>query len=162
MTATGSWTSWWCSTSRPVRRRPGSTRGVRCSHRCSSRPASVATCTTSRSPASAASRSQAADVARVVVYAIAYRGDVLPYAPVAAELARRGHDVVFVAPTELHPQLAARGVTLVDADAGEMTPSGLDAYGDYCARWGRVASGAMLMRLYYGRLTVPRADAPTR
>jgi hypothetical protein len=98
-------------------------------------------------------------VARVALYAIAYRGDVLPYAPIAAELARRGHDVTFLAPAELHPLLAAPGVRLVDADAGEMTPSGLDAYGDYCARWGKVASGAMLMPLYYRRLTVPRVDA---
>ena len=40
-----------------------------------------------------------------------------------------------------------------------MCPSGLDAYGDYCARWGTVASGAMLMPLFYRRLTVPRVDA---
>lgn len=37
-------------------------------------------------------------MARIVFYSMAYRGDVLPYAPVAAELARRGHDVTFVAP----------------------------------------------------------------
>jgi UDP:flavonoid glycosyltransferase YjiC (YdhE family) len=97
-------------------------------------------------------------MARIVVYAIAYRGDVFPYAPVAAELARRGHDVTFVAPAELLPNVAADGVTLADADAGEMCPSGLDRYGDYCARWGRVASGALLMPLYYRRLTVPRMD----
>jgi rhamnosyltransferase subunit B len=98
-------------------------------------------------------------MARIVVYAIAYRGDVLPYAPIAAELARRGHEVTFVAPAELHPVVAAPGVGLVDADAGEMTPSGLDAYGDYCARWGKVASGAMLLPLFFRRLTVPRVDA---
>ena len=98
-------------------------------------------------------------MAHLALYAIAYRGDVLPYAPIAAELARRGHDVTFIAPSELHPLLAAPGVRLVDADAGEMTPAGLDAYGDYCARWGRKLSGAMLMPLYYRRLTVPRIDA---
>jgi sterol 3beta-glucosyltransferase len=98
-------------------------------------------------------------VSHVALYAIAYRGDVLPYAPVAAELARRGHRVTFVAPAELHPLLAAPGVALVDADAGEMTPSGLDAYGDYCARWGKRLSGAGLMPLYYRRLTVPRLDS---
>ena len=97
-------------------------------------------------------------MARIVFYSMAYRGDVLPYAPVAAELARRGHDVTFVAPAELLPSLAADGVTLADADAGEMTPSGLDHYGDYCARWGKVVSGALLMPLYYRRLTVPRLD----
>ena len=97
-------------------------------------------------------------MARIVIYSICYRGDVFPYAPVAAELARRGHAVTFVAPSELLPSVAADGVTLADADAGEMCPSGLDRYGDYCARWGKVASGAMLMPLYYRRLTVPRID----
>ena len=98
-------------------------------------------------------------MARIVVYSICYRGDVFPYAPVAAELARRGHSVTFVAPAELLPSLAAKGVVLADADAGEMCPSGLDRYGAYCARCGKVASGALLMPLYYRRLTVPRIDA---
>lgn len=97
-------------------------------------------------------------MARVVIYSMCYRGDVFPYAPVAAELAQRGHDVTFVAPAELLPSLGADGVTLADADAGEMCPSGLDNYGDYCARWGKVVSGALLMPLYYRRLTVPRLD----
>ncbi|MBK5288418.1 MAG: glycosyltransferase family 1 protein [Acidimicrobiia bacterium] len=97
-------------------------------------------------------------MSRIVVYSMCYRGDVFPYAPVAAELARRGHDVTFLAPAELLPSLEAEGVTLADADAGEMCPSGLDRYGEYCARWGKVASGALLMPLYYRRLTVPRLD----
>lgn len=97
-------------------------------------------------------------MARIVIYSMCYRGDVFPYAPVAAELARRGHDVTFVAPSELFPNLAADGVNLADADAGEMCPSGLDHYGDYCARWGKILSGALLMPLYYRRLTVPRLD----
>ena len=97
-------------------------------------------------------------MARVVIYSMAYRGDVFPYAPIAAELARRGHDVTFVAPSELFASLASDGVSLADADAGEMCPSGLDRYGDYCARWGKVVSGALLMPLYYRRLTVPRLD----
>lgn len=97
-------------------------------------------------------------MARIVVYSMCYRGDVFPYAPVAAELARRGHEVTFLAPAELLSSLAADGVTLADADVGEMCPSGLDHYGDYCARWGKAASGALLMPLYYRRLTVPRLD----
>lgn len=97
-------------------------------------------------------------MAHVVIYSSAYRGDVFPYAPIAAELARRHHRVTFMAPAELLPSIAAEGVTTVDADAGEMCPSGLDHYGEYCARWGKFASGAMLMPLYYRRLTVPRLD----
>src|SRR4051812_14319672 len=37
-------------------------------------------------------------MSRIVVASAAYLGDVAPYIPVAAELARRGHDVTFLAP----------------------------------------------------------------
>ena len=86
-------------------------------------------------------------MAHVVIYSMAYRGDVFPYAPIAAELARRNHRVTFLAPAELLPSLTADGVTLVDAEAGEMCPSRPDHYGQYCARWGKVVSGALLMPL---------------
>ena len=75
-------------------------------------------------------------MARIVIYSMCYRGDVFPHAPVAAELARRGHHGTFVAPSELFPIIAADGMTLADADVGEMCPSGIDHYGDYCARFG--------------------------
>jgi DNA-binding NarL/FixJ family response regulator len=54
-------------------------------------------------------------MARIVIYSMAYRGDVFPYAPVAAELARRGHRVTFeervvslVAEGLTNPQIAER------------------------------------------------------
>ena len=45
-------------------------------------------------------------MAKIVVYSMAYRGDVFPYVPIASELGRRGHDVVFVVPREYHPLFA--------------------------------------------------------
>lgn len=95
-------------------------------------------------------------MAKIVVYTMAYRGDVFPYVPIASELSRRGHDVTFVGPDELRAQLAAEPFAFRDGDCGDLTPTRLDAYGDYVRRWGRVLSGGMLLRLYFGELVVPR------
>ena len=76
-------------------------------------------------------------MARIVVYAI---GVPRRRAPLRADRGRarvaRPRRVTFVAPAELHPRPRRAGVTPVDADAGEMTPSGLDAYGGWpgCCR----------------------------
>ncbi len=94
--------------------------------------------------------------ARIVVYSMAYRGDVFPLVALARELGLRGYDVVLCVPEEMHGLFAAEPFTCVDADSGDLTPTRLDAYGSYTARWGKVLMGAMLLRLYIGRLTVPR------
>ena len=98
-------------------------------------------------------------MAKIVVYTMAYRGDVFPFVPIASELSQRGHDVVFVGPAELRDAFAAEPFSFRDGDCGDLTPSRLDAYGDYVRRWGRVLSGAMLLRLYLGQLVVPRLAA---
>ncbi len=90
------------------------------------------------------------------MYSMAYRGDVFPFVPIASELSRRGHDVVFVGPEELRDEFAAEPFAYRDGDCGDLTPTRLDAYGDYIRRWGRVLSGGMLLRLYFGQLCVPR------
>jgi rhamnosyltransferase subunit B len=95
-------------------------------------------------------------MAKVVVYTMAYRGDVFPFVPIASELSRRGHDVTFVGPEELRGQLASEPFAFRDGDCGDLTPSGLDSHGDYVRRWGRVLSGGMLLRLYFGELVIPR------
>ena len=46
-------------------------------------------------------------MAKIVMYSMACRGDVFPYVPIASELSRRGHDVVFVVPREYHPLFAS-------------------------------------------------------
>jgi sterol 3beta-glucosyltransferase len=97
-------------------------------------------------------------VAKMVVYSCGYRGDILPYVPIASQLSRRGHDVTFVVPAELHDMFAGEPFRCVDADAGDLTPTGLDRHADYVARWGRRFSGAMMLRLYLGQLAIPRLD----
>ena len=95
-------------------------------------------------------------MARIVVYSMAYRGDIFPFVPIASELFRRGHDVTFVGPEELRASLSAEPFQLRDGDCGDLTPSRLDRHGPYIRRWGRVFSGGMLLRLYFGQLTIPR------
>ena len=97
-------------------------------------------------------------MAKVVVYSCGYRGDILPYVPIASQLSRRGHDVTFVVPAELHDMFAGEPFRCVDADAGDLTPAGLDRHAHYVARWGRRFSGAMMLRLYLGQLAIPRLD----
>src|SRR5204863_719431 len=96
-------------------------------------------------------------MARVVVYSMAYRGDVFPYVPIASELVRRGHAVTYVVPREYHPLLAGEGFRCVHSGT-DFSPSALDGHGDYVARWGMRAGGAMLSRLYFGVFTVPYMD----
>jgi len=82
-------------------------------------------------------------MARIVVYAAGYRGDVLPYAPIAAELARRGHDVRLVVPTEFHPLLA--GEPFACAWSGpEFGPAQLERAAPFLARWGTRLGGALV------------------
>src|ERR687894_466360 len=40
---------------------------------------------------------------------MAHRGDVFPYAALAGELGRRGHDVTYVVPREFHPGFPGLG-----------------------------------------------------
>ena len=95
-------------------------------------------------------------MAKIVVYSMAYRGDVFPFVPIASELARRGHSVTFVGPEELRDEFRSEPFAFRDGDCGDLTPTRLDAHGNYVRRWGRVLSGGMLLRLYFGRLTIPR------
>lgn len=68
-------------------------------------------------------------MARVVVYSMAHRGDVFPYVPIAAELARRGHDVSFVLPREFHSLLRAEPFRVLHSGT-DFGPSSLDAHGE--------------------------------
>lgn len=102
-------------------------------------------------------------MATVVLYSVAYRGDVLPLAPIGWELARRGHTVRFVAPAELHPLIARHGVTAHDADEGDLSPSGLDRHGAFVQRWGTRLGGVWMVKLFIrdlcARRLVPLAAA---
>jgi len=95
-------------------------------------------------------------MATIVLYAVAYRGDVLPLAPIGWELARRGHDVRFVCPNELHALVRGEGITTYDADEGDLSPSGLDAHGAYIEKWGTRLGGVMTVKLYLRDLCATR------
>ena len=93
-------------------------------------------------------------MARIVFHAMAYRGDVYPYVPVASELSRRGHEVAYVVPREFHASFSAEPFRCVHSGT-DFGPLALDQYGDYLARWGMRLGGAMVLRLYFGVFTVP-------
>ncbi len=97
-------------------------------------------------------------MAKIVVYSMAYRGDVFPYVPIASELARRGHDVVFVVPREFHPLFAGEPFRCAHSGT-DFGPVMLDRHAAYVDRWGNWFGGAMMPRLYFGMLTVPDLDA---
>src|SRR5947207_1502068 len=63
---------------------------------------------------------------------MAYRGDVFPYVPIAAELATRGHDVRFVLPREFHPLLAGEPFRCVHSGT-DFGPEALDEHRPYAA-----------------------------
>ena len=95
---------------------------------------------------------------RVVFYAMGYRGDVLPFVPVAREIAGRGHDVRFVCPREFHPLFQGEPFRCVHAGT-DFGPELLDQHAAFVARWGTRFGGAMLPRLYFDKLTLPNLDA---
>jgi rhamnosyltransferase subunit B len=96
-------------------------------------------------------------MAKIVVYSMAHRGDVFPYVPIASELARRGHDVRYVVPREFHPMFATEPFRCVHSGT-DFSPVELDEHGAYLARWGMRLSGGMLLRLYFGKFTIPHLD----
>ncbi len=97
-------------------------------------------------------------MAKIVVYSMAYRGDVFPYVPIASELGRRGHDVVFVVPREYHPPFAGEPFRCVHSGT-DFSAESLDDHAAYVDRWGNKFGGAMLLRLYFGVFTIPHLRA---
>ncbi len=97
-------------------------------------------------------------MAKIVVYSMAYRGDVFPYVPIANELARRGHDVVYVVPDEFHQTFVGEAFRCAPSGT-DFGPSALDGHARYVDRWGNRLGGAMMLRLYFGRMTIPHLDA---
>ncbi|MFZ1543802.1 MAG: nucleotide disphospho-sugar-binding domain-containing protein [Candidatus Microthrix parvicella] len=93
-------------------------------------------------------------MAKIVVYSMAYRGDVFPYVPIASGLARAGHDVVFVVPEEYHPLFAAEPFRCASSGT-DYGPKLLDQHAPYVARWGKRFGGGLMLHLYFGELTIP-------
>ena len=97
-------------------------------------------------------------MSRIVLHSMAHRGDVFPYVPIASELSRRGHDVTYVVPREFHEVLAGEPFRCAHSGT-DFSPIELDECGPFIARWGKRLGGAMLLRLYFGRFTVPHLPA---
>lgn len=98
-------------------------------------------------------------MARIVVYANAYRGDVYPFVPIASELSRRGHDVTFVTATEFHEDFAAEPFEVAWSGCDALSPRELDKHAEWVAVWGQRFGGARQLKLFLGDLTVPNLDA---
>ncbi|HUW02002.1 MAG TPA: glycosyltransferase [Acidimicrobiales bacterium] len=96
-------------------------------------------------------------MAKIVVYSMAYRGDVFPYVPIASELSRRGHDVVYVVPREYHPLFEGEPFRRVHSGT-DFSATPLDEHAAYVDRWGSRLGGAMLLRLYFGVFTIPHLE----
>lgn len=96
-------------------------------------------------------------MARVVVYSMGYRGDVLPFVSVARAMATGGHEVRFVVPREFHPLLSGEPFRCIHSGT-DFGPRVLDEHARYVARWGNRLGGVMLPRLYFDRLTIPHLD----
>jgi UDP:flavonoid glycosyltransferase YjiC (YdhE family) len=98
-------------------------------------------------------------VANVIVYSMAYRGDVYPFVPIAQELYNRGHDVTMVTPREYHKEFASQGFECRHSGT-DFGPELLNSprYARYIRRWGMRLKGARLGRLFYGELTAKDLD----
>jgi UDP:flavonoid glycosyltransferase YjiC (YdhE family) len=94
---------------------------------------------------------------KVVVYSMAYRGDVFPYVPIASALARAGYDVVYVVPREFHPLFAGEPFRCADSGT-DFSPTMLDEHAAFVNRWGTKLGGVMLLQLFLGKLTLPHLE----
>ena len=95
-------------------------------------------------------------MARIVVVSAAYWGDVMPFVPVADELARRGHDVTFAVPEGFHDVLAGHRFDLVHLGT-DFSPRELDQHGHLFDRANTVSGIRALMDLWIRQLTIERA-----
>lgn len=102
--------------------------------------------------------SYAENMARIVVYAGAYRGDVYPFVPIASELSDRGHAVTYMSPREYHADFAAEPFAVAATGSDSLGPESLAKHQHYVDRWGMRLGGALLLRLYFGKLLVPYLD----
>jgi rhamnosyltransferase subunit B len=96
-------------------------------------------------------------VARVLVVTGGYRGDVLPFVPIARELARRAHEVRVLVPRDFHALLADEPFDVPVEEGHDFGPSFLEPYAPFMARWGTRLGGVRVPRLML-RLVTERLD----
>jgi UDP:flavonoid glycosyltransferase YjiC (YdhE family) len=90
---------------------------------------------------------------------MAYRGDVYPFVPIAAELHLRGHNVTMVVPQEFHAEFAHEGFSCRHSGT-DFGPKLLNSpkHARYIRRWGMRLKGARLGRMFFGELTAKQLD----
>jgi rhamnosyltransferase subunit B len=84
---------------------------------------------------------------------MAFWGDVMPFVPIANELAARGHDVTFAVPEGFWPMLANEAFRLVPVGT-QFSPRELDAHGDRLERASSAFSTARAARFWIGEFGV--------
>lgn len=97
----------------------------------------------------------------MVFTSAAYWGDVVPFVPIANELVRRGHDVVYCVPQGHHDLLRQERFSLADAGV-PFSPRDLrhdDTHERMVAQYGLRLAGAVLGRYYLATFTVAYLDA---
>lgn len=90
---------------------------------------------------------------------MAYRGDVYPFVPIAAELYLRGHNVTMVVPREYHEDFIDEGFSCRHSGT-DFGPELLNSprHARYVRRWGMRLKGARLGRMFFGELTAKQLD----
>ncbi len=84
---------------------------------------------------------------------MAFWGDVMPFVPIANELARRGHDVTFAVPEGFWPMLGGEAFSLAPAGT-QFSPRELDAHGDLLDRASSPLGTARAARFWIGEFGV--------
>ena len=92
-------------------------------------------------------------MARVTVVSMAFWGDVMPFVPIANELAGRGHDVTFAVPEGFWPMLTNEPFGLAPAGT-QFSPRELDAHGDLLERAASPLGTARAARFWIGEFGV--------
>ena len=99
-------------------------------------------------------------MARIVLTSAAFWGDVMPFVPIARELSRRGHDVVYALPADHHAMLVDEPFALADI-ASTFSPQDVmrdRRQRDLIERRGMTMGGAALARYWSQRYTVRELD----
>jgi len=92
-------------------------------------------------------------MARITVVSMAFWGDVMPFVPIANELARRGHDVTFAVPEGFWPVLGGEAFALAPVGT-QFSPRELDQHGDRLERASSPLGTARAARFWIGEFGV--------
>lgn len=97
-------------------------------------------------------------MATIAIVSAAYYGDVMPFVPVANELARRGHEVTMAVPRGFHDVLRDDPVTLVHLGT-DFSPGELADHGDVLDRADSPRGVRAAAELWVNQMTVEPAAA---